>query len=194
MTLGREIKPLPHPFLVLATQNPVSSRKVPIHLPEAQVDRFMFKLRVDYPEFDDELEVMRRMSRPKVDMDIDEVLGKDELEALSAQVETIHIDPSLEKYILHLISATRTPKKYGLDIAEFVRFGASPRASINLALAARAEALLRDRDHVLPEDIRALAPDILRHRIALSYKAEARGITSDSLVEQVLEQVSIPNF
>ena len=193
VTLGREIKPLPHPFLVLATQNPVEQEGT-YPLPEAQIDRFMFKLRVDYPEFDDELEVMRRMSKPRVDIDIDEVLSKEELGLLSDQVEQIHIDPSLEKYILHLVSATRTPKQYGLDISELIRFGASPRASINLALAARAEALLRGRDHVLPEDIRALAPDVLRHRIALSYKAEARGITSDSLVEQVLEQVSIPNF
>ena len=193
VTLGREVKPLPHPFLVLATQNPIEQEGT-YPLPEAQIDRFMFKLRVDYPGFDDELEVMRRMSRPKVDIDIDEVLGKDDLEVLSTQVEAIHIDPSLEKYILHIVSATRNPKQYGLDFAGLVRFGASPRASINLALAARAEALLRGRDHVLPEDIRALAPDILRHRIALSYKAEARGITSDSLVEQVLEQVSIPNF
>ena len=193
VTLGREIKPLPHPFLVLATQNPIEQEGT-YPLPEAQIDRFMFKLRVYYPEFDDELEIMRRMSRPKVDIDINEVLGREELEELSARVETVHIDPSLEKYILHLVSATRKPQQYGLEIAELIRFGASPRASINLALAARGEALLRGRDHVLPEDIRALAPDILRHRIALSYKAEARGITADALVEQVLGQVSIPNF
>ena len=193
VTLGREIKPLPHPFLVLATQNPVEQEGT-YPLPEAQVDRFMFKLRVDYPGFDDELEVMRRMSRPKVQIDVDEVVTADDLDELSDRVEDIHIDPSLEKYILHLVSATRTPEHYDLDIKEFIRFGASPRASINLALAVRAEALINGRDHVLPEDIRALAPDILRHRIALSYKAEARGITSDRLVEKILEKVNIPNF
>lgn len=193
VTLGREIKPLPHPFLVLATQNPVEQEGT-YPLPEAQVDRFMFKLRVDYPEFDHELEVMRRMSRPKVSIDVDEVITAKDLDELSARVEDIHIDPSLEKYILHLVSATRKPEFYELDIKEFIRFGASPRASINLVLAAKAEALINGRDHVLPEDIRALAPDVLRHRIALSYKAEARGITSDQLVEKILEKVSIPNF
>ena len=197
VTLGREIKPLPHPFLVLATQNPIEQEGT-YPLPEAQIDRFMFKVKVNYPEFDDELEVMRRMSRPvsasKIEADVDEVVSREELEELSMGVEKVHIDSMLEKYILHLVSSTRTPKHYGLDIEEYIRFGASPRASINLALASRAEALLKGRDYVLPEDIRSLAPDVLRHRIALSYKAEARGITSDTLIEKILAQVAIPNF
>ncbi|AMO54935.1 ATPase [Endozoicomonas montiporae] len=192
VTLGKEISALPHPFLVLATQNPVEQEGT-YPLPEAQVDRFMFKLKVDYPAFDEELEVMRRMSRPKTKVDVNSVLTKDDLEALTAQIENIHMDPCLEKYIVHLITATRSPKDYGLEIDDLMRFGASPRATINLALAARAMAVVQGRDHVLPEDIRGLAPDILRHRIALSYKAEARGITSETLIEQILERVAIPN-
>ena len=192
VTLGKEISPLPHPFLVLATQNPVEQEGT-YPLPEAQVDRFMFKLKVDYPSFDEELEVMRRMSRPKKKVDVNSVLTREDLEALTAQIENVYMTPSLEKYIVHLISATRSPEGYGLDIADLMRFGASPRATINLALAARAAAVIHGRDHVLPEDIRGLAPDILRHRIALSYKAEARGITSETLIEQILERVAIPN-
>ena len=192
VTLGREISPLPHPFLVLATQNPVEQEGT-YPLPEAQVDRFMFKLKVDYPAFDEELEVMRRMSRPKQKVHVNSVLTREDLETLTAQIENVHMAPSLEKYIVHLISATRKPEDYGLDISDLMRFGASPRATINLALAARACAVINGRDHVLPEDIRGLAPDILRHRIALSYKAEARGITSETLIEQILERVAIPN-
>ena len=192
VTLGKEISPLPHPFLVLATQNPVEQEGT-YPLPEAQVDRFMFKLKVDYPAFDEELEVMRRMSRPKTKVDVNSVLTREDLEALSARIEHVHMDPSLEKYIVHLITATRSPGDYGLEIDDLMRFGASPRATINLALAARAAAVIKGRDHVLPEDIRGLAPDVLRHRIALSYKAEARGITSETLIEQILERVAIPN-
>ncbi|OED45813.1 ATPase [Endozoicomonas sp. (ex Bugula neritina AB1)] len=192
VTLGREIKSLPKPFLVLATQNPVEQEGT-YSLPEAQVDRFMFKLKVDYPTFDDELEVMRRMSKPKTDLDVDEVFTLNDLDELSDQVERVYLDPSLEKYILHLVTATRNPAHYHLDFADMIRFGASPRASINIALAARASAVIHGRDHVLPEDVRSLAADILRHRMALSYKAEARGISSDSLIEQILEHVAIPN-
>ena len=192
VTLGREIKPLPKPFLVLATQNPVEQEGT-YSLPEAQVDRFMFKLKVDYPAFDDELEVMRRMSRPTAEVDVNEVFSLDDLESLSNQIDQVHLDTSLEKYILHLVTATRNPAHYHLDFSDLIRFGASPRASINIALAARASAVINGRDHVLPEDIRSLAADILRHRVALSYKAEARGVSAESLIEKILEHVAIPN-
>lgn len=192
VTLGKEIAALPDPFLVLATQNPVEQEGT-YPLPEAQVDRFMFKLKVHYPEFDDELEVMRRMSRPSTRVEVNSVMTQDDLTSLSACMNDIYIDPGLESYIMHLITATRFPEKYGLNISDLIRFGASPRATINLALASRALAIVRGRTHVLPEDIRTLAPDILRHRLALSYKAEARGITSDALIEKILEHVAIPN-
>ncbi len=191
VTLGKTIHPLPLPFLVLATQNPIEQEGT-YPLPEAQVDRFMFKLKVSYPSFDDELEVMRRMSQPNQEKpNIDSVISPEELNLLCQQVGAVYLDPSLEKYILHLVSATRNPEQYDLPLSDMIRFGASPRATINLAMAARAEAVLQGRDHVQPADIRSLAPDILRHRIALSYKAEAQNISSDQLIEQILAQVAI---
>lgn len=193
VTLGKTIHSLPQPFLVLATQNPIEQEGT-YPLPEAQVDRFMFKLKVIYPSFADELVVMQRMSTPnQVNPTVEPVISADELTCLCNQVEQMHIAASLEKYILHLVTATRTPEQYDLPISDMIRFGASPRASINLAMAARAVALLQGRNHVQPSDIRSLAPDILRHRIALSYKAEAQNIDSDQLIEQILAQVAIPN-
>ena len=177
---------------MLATQNPIEQEGT-YPLPEAQVDRFMFKLKVSYPTFDEELEVMRRMSRQGDKPTVLPVISRDELAALTEQMNNVYIDASLEKYIVPLVSATRDPAKYQLDMADMIRFGASPRATINLAMAARASAVLQGRDHVLPEDIRQLAPDVFRHRIALSYKAEAQGITSDVLIEQILEHVAIPD-
>lgn len=192
VTLGKEIMPLPQPFLVLATQNPIEQEGT-YPLPEAQVDRFMFKVKVSYPSFDEELEVMRRMSKPSVNLEsVEAVITIDQLKELSRQVSDVHLDSNLEKYIVHLVNATRFPAQYGLELNDFIRFGASPRATINLAKAARASAIIAGRDHVLPEDIRSLAPDILRHRIALSYKAEAQGITSEVLIEQIIEHVAIP--
>jgi len=193
VTLGKTIHSLPKPFLVLATQNPIEQEGT-YPLPEAQVDRFMFKLKVVYPSFEEELVVLQRMSRPnQIKPTIKPVFTADELAVLCNKVGEIYLDPSLEKYILHLVTATRDPEKYGLPISDMIRFGASPRATINLALAARAVALLQGRDHVQPADIRNLAPDILRHRIALSYKAEAQNINSEQLIEQILAQVAIPN-
>jgi MoxR-like ATPase len=192
VTLGNEIYPLPQPFLVLATQNPVEQEGT-YPLPEAQVDRFMFKLTVDYPSFDDELEVLRRMSTPnQTQPTIEPVIFPAQLSQLRARVCDVYLEPSLEKYILHLVTATRHPEKYDLPLSDMIRFGASPRASINLAMAARAFAVLQGRDHIIPADIRALAPDILRHRIALSYKAEAQNISSEQLIEQILAKVEIP--
>ena len=154
----------------------------------------MFKLKVTYPSFDEELEVMRRVSQPKSAASvINAVVSIEELDNLCQQVSQVYIAPALEKYIVHLVSATRFPSQYDLPITDLIRFGASPRGSINLSLSAKASALMQGRDHVQPEDIRRLAPDVLRHRIALSYKAEAQGLTSEQLIEQILAQVAIPN-
>ncbi|WP_440876272.1 AAA family ATPase [Thalassotalea sp. PLHSN55] len=192
VTIGKEVNALPQPFLVLATQNPVEQEGT-YPLPEAQVDRFMFKVKVDYPSFDQELEVMRRMSTPDIKTEpVKPVVTIEQIQQLRTQVAKVYLDPNLEKYIVHLINATRQPQQYQLAINDLIRFGASPRATINLAMAARALAVMHGRDHVLPEDIRQLAPDILRHRIALSYKAEAQGICSENLIEQILAAVSIP--
>ena len=193
VTLGKTIHPLPQPFLVLATQNPVEQEGT-YPLPEAQVDRFMFKLKVEYPTFNEELEVLRRMSIPKESRAVIEpVINAEELSLLCEQVSAVFLEPSLEKYILHLVTATRHPEQYDLPLSDMIRFGASPRATINFAMAARAVAVLNGRDHVVPTDIRCLAPDILRHRIALSYKAEAQNITSEQLIEKIVAQVAIPN-
>nr|WP_211215601.1 MoxR family ATPase [Colwellia piezophila] len=193
VTLGKNIHALPQPFLVLATQNPIEQEGT-YPLPEAQVDRFMFKLKVTYPSFDDELEILRRMSMPSQDKPtINAVITAEELNLLSEKMAAVYLDASLEKYILHLVTATRQPELYDLPLSDMIRFGASPRATINLAMAARAIAVLQGRDHVQPDDIRSLAPDILRHRIALSYKAEAQNISSDQLIEQILAQVAIPH-
>ena len=193
VSIGGKINRLPKPFLVLATQNPVEQEGT-YPLPEAQVDRFMFKLKVEYPKFNEELEVMRRMSKGTKPATINPVLSEADVAELTQAINNIYIAPNLEEYILHIISATRSPQDYQLEIDDLIRFGASPRASINLAMAARAKAALHGRDHVLPEDIRSLAPDDLRHRLALSYKAEARKINSDQIIEQILAQVSIPEF
>jgi MoxR-like ATPase len=193
VTLGKTIHPLPQPFLVLATQNPIEQEGT-YPLPEAQVDRFMFKLKVEYPTFNEELEVLRRMSTPSQDRPvINSVISAEELSLLCAKVSSVYLEPSLEEYILHLVTASRQPELYDLPLGDMIRFGASPRATINFAMAARAVAVLHGRDHVVPTDIRSLAPDILRHRIALSYKAEAQNITSDQLIEQIIAQVAIPH-
>ncbi|WP_068545191.1 AAA family ATPase [Thalassotalea crassostreae] len=193
VTLGKTIHPLPQPFLVLATQNPIEQEGT-YPLPEAQVDRFMFKLKVDYPEFDDELEVLRRMSKPsKKKPTVSAILSSADIEQLCQLMSDVYLDATLEKYILHLVTATRHPEQYNLPLSDLIRFGASPRATINLAMAARALAVLEGRDHVQPSDIRSLVPDVLRHRIALSYKAQAQHISSEQIIEQILAQVAIPN-
>ncbi len=182
VTLGKESNLLPSPFLVLATQNPIEQEGT-YPLPEAQVDRFMFKLKVSYPSFDEELEVLDRVSQPtSATPTVNAVLSAEELDNLCQHVSQVHI-----------VSASRFPSQYDLPITDLIRFGASPRGSINLSLAAKASALMQGRNHVQPEDIRRLAPDVLRHRIALSYKAEAQGITSEQLIEQILAKVAIPH-
>ena len=182
---------MPKPFLVLATQNPVEQEGT-YPLPEAQVDRFMFKLKVDYPSFDEEHEVLKRMSKPETMLEVKEAMSGAMLLEVRSQMENIHIDESIEKYILHLVHATRNPQKYDIDIKEHVRFGASPRASINLALASKGRALMQGRDYVVPQDVADLCHDVMRHRLALTYRAEAKGLTSDDLVDRVLEKVDLP--
>jgi len=191
VSLGGEVHLLPKPFLVLATQNPVEQEGT-YPLPEAQVDRFMFKLKVDYPSFDEEHEILKRMSKPEVMLNVKEAMSGAMLLEIRAQMENIHIDESIEEYILNLVHATRNPQKYNIDIKEHVRFGASPRASINLALASKGRALMHGRDYVVPQDVADLCHDVMRHRLALTYRAEAKGLTSDDLVDRVLEKVDLP--
>ena len=190
VTLGKETFPLPHPFLVLATQNPIEQEGT-YALPEAQVDRFMFKLKVGYPSMDEEHQVMRRMARSAPKISVDPVIHLNEILDMRTLLDKVYIDEKVERYILRVVDATRNPESYGLDIARYMRFGASPRATIYLSLAARGYALLNQREFTVPQDIKDVAGDILRHRIALSYRAEAEGLGSDDMIIQILENVPI---
>ncbi len=190
VTLGKETFPLPRPFLVLATQNPIEQEGTYM-LPEAQVDRFMFKLKVGYPSMDEELIVMQRMARAEPMLEVEAVLTIDQLMEMRAALESVFIDEKVERYILRVVDATRNPAAYGLDFERYLRFGASPRASIFLSLAARGHALMQGRDFATPQDVKDVAHDILRHRMALSYRAEAEAITSDDLLDRILSQVPI---
>jgi MoxR-like ATPase len=151
----------------------------------------MFKLKVHYPNLEEELQVVQRMARPQLSKSVSKVLNLEALEALRAQLGAIYIDEKIERYLLRIVRATREPEQYGLQIAPYIRYGASPRASIFLALAARGHALMEGADYVRPHDVKAVAHDVLRHRIALSYRAEAESIVSDTLIDQILNQIPI---
>ncbi|QKZ12595.1 AAA family ATPase [Spirosoma sp. KUDC1026] len=191
VTIGEETFILDKPFLVLATQNPVEQEGT-YPLPEAQVDRFMMKVFVDYLSKEDELTVMRRMSNMNFDYEVQPVLGKEDLVAIRNEINGITISETLERYIIELVFATRKPMEYGLrDEARYIQFGVSPRASINLNLAAKAMAYFDRRDYVLPEDIKDVAPDVFNHRIMLNYEAEADGVTTLQVIDSILRKVAI---
>ncbi len=191
VTIGEETFLLDRPFLVLATQNPVEQEGT-YPLPEAQVDRFMMKVFVDYLSKEDELAVMRRMSNMNFEYEVRPVLGKEELVAIRDEINGITISETLERYIIELVFATRRPLEYNFrDEARYIQFGVSPRASINLNLAAKALAYFDRRDYVLPEDIKELAPDVFNHRIMLNYEAEADGVTTLQVIDSILRKVPI---
>ena len=191
VTIGDTTYKLDMPFLVLATQNPVDQEGT-YPLPEAQVDRFMMKVYVDYLNKDEELEVMRRMSNMTFKPEIKSIISKEDIFAIRDEINKVNISESLEKYIIELIFATRNPKEYGLkEEAEYIQYGASPRASINLNLGAKAIAYFNQRDYVLPEDIKDIALDVLNHRVILNYEAEADGVSSRQIVEAILKKVAI---
>ena len=191
VTIGETTFSLDKPFLVLATQNPVDQEGT-YPLPEAQVDRFMLKVDVDYPTKEEELEVMRRMSNMQFDGEVKTILTKEDIFAIRSEINQVSISESLEKYIIELVFATRNPKEYGLnEESQYIDFGASPRASINLNLAAKAIAFFDGRDYVLPEDIKEVAVDVFNHRILLNYEAEADGITTRDIVKSILSKVEI---
>ena len=191
VTIGETTYALDRPFLVLATQNPVDQEGT-YPLPEAQVDRFMMKVHIDYPSKTDEMEVMRRMSNMQYSAEVKPILSKEEIFAIRDQINAVKMAEPLEHYIIELVFATRFPKDYGLkDEAKYILFGVSPRASINLNLAAKAVAFMDGRDYVLPEDIKEIAEDVLNHRILLNYEAEADRISTRDLVKTLLEKVPI---
>jgi MoxR-like ATPase len=191
VTIGDTTYPLDKPFLVLATQNPVEQEGT-YPLPEAQVDRFMMKVYVDYLDKTQELEVMRRMANVNFNGDVRTVLDKGDIFAIRDEINRVSISETLEKYIIELVFATRRPLDYGLkEEAAYIQFGVSPRASINLNRAAKAMAFLNGRDYVLPEDIKEVAHDVMNHRLLLNYEAEADGITPSQIVEMILKKVAI---
>jgi len=193
VTIGETSFLLDRPFLVLATQNPVEQEGT-YPLPEAQVDRFMMKVFVDYPSKNEELEIMRRMSNMKFKSSITPILGKEDIFTIRDEINNVNISESLEKYIIELVFSTRFPLEYNLkDEAAYLQFGASPRASINLNLAAKAIAFFDDRDYVLPEDIKEVAIDVLNHRIILNYEAEADGVNTKDIIQAVLKKIPIAN-
>ena len=192
MTLAGDTRKLPDPFLVLATQNPVEQEGT-YELPEAQVDRFMVKLVVDYPTKEEELRIIDRMAGIGASTDVPQATSPEELLRMRALLDTIYLDDKVKSYIVDLVFATRQPKDYNLgDLADLIAFGASPRATISLAKAARAHAFLRRRAYVTPEDVRSIGLDVLRHRVLLTYEAEAEEMTSDDVVTRVLNSIEVP--
>ena len=191
VTIGEETYSLDRPFLVMATQNPVDQEGT-YPLPEAQVDRFMMKVHVKYPSKEEELEVMRRMSNMSFEPELNTLLSKKDIFAIREEINDVSLSESLEKYIVELVLATRDPQAYQLDdLAHYIQFGASPRASINLNLAAKAVAFFDERDFVLPEDIKSVADNVMNHRILLNYEAEADGITTHEIIKSILNKVQI---
>lgn len=191
VTIGETTYKLDKPFLVMATQNPVENEGT-YPLPEAQIDRFMMKVFVNYPTKEDELEIMRRISNMQFSYDVNQVLTKEDIFSIRAEVNKVKISESLEKYIIELVSATRKPKEYKLDHeAQYIQFGASPRASINMNLASKAVAFMDGRDYVLPEDIKEVALDVMNHRIILNYEAEADNVMTADIIKVLLSKVPI---
>jgi MoxR-like ATPase len=191
VTLGGETMRLPSPFLVLATENPIDQEGT-YPLPEAQVDRFMFKVLLDYPSDQEERKILDRMAFTSPESATQPVVGLEEILNARKLVDQIHVDEKIRDYIVKIVMATRRPQEFKLDVKHFIQFGASPRATIYLTLAAKAWALLQGRDYVIPEDVKSIGPDVLRHRIILTYEAEAQTVSSDAIVKQVLNAVPVP--
>ena len=191
VTIGNETFGLPKPFLVLATQNPIEQEGT-YPLPEAQVDRFMLKVVIDYPKLEEEKLIIRQNINGDK-FEVKPILKADEIIEARKVVRQVYLDEKIEKYIVDIVFATRYPEKYDLkELKDMIGFGGSPRASINLALAARSYAFIKRRGYVIPEDVRAVAHDVLRHRIGLTYEAEASNMTSDEIVSKILNMVEVP--
>ena len=191
VTIGKETFMLPEPFLVLATQNPIEQEGT-YPLPEAQVDRFMLKVVIDYPKLEEEKLIIRQNINGEK-FNVKPILKADEIIEARKVVRQVYLDEKIERYIVDIVFATRFPEKYALkELKDMIGFGGSPRASINLALAARTYAFIKRRGYVIPEDVRAVAHDVLRHRIGLTYEAEANNMTSDEIISKILNKVEVP--
>ena len=191
VTIGDETHPLPDPFLVLATQNPIEQEGT-YPLPEAQVDRFMLKLKVDYPSREEERQILDRMATTANHRPANPVVTTADIITARALVDQVYVDDKVRDYIVSIVFATREPKTFALDLGPLVEYGASPRATLCLTLAARAHAFLQGRGYVTPQDVKAIAPDVLRHRVIVSYEAEAEEVDADEVVRRVLDGVPVP--
>jgi MoxR-like ATPase len=191
ITIGEKSFKLEDPFLVLATQNPVEQEGA-YKLPEAQLDRFMLNVLVDYNTIDEEFEIVQRVANERFEK-INQVATKDDLSRLKEEAKKIHIDDAIVKYILEIVFATRDPKRYGIDeLSDVIEYGASPRASINIYKAVKAKALIKGKDFVTPVEVAEVVPDVLRHRIILNYKAEAKSLNSDDVIKKIMQTIAVP--
>lgn len=191
VTIGEQTFKLEEPFLVLATQNPIEQEGT-YPLPEAQVDRFMLKVKITYPTAEEELKIMRQNVN-EVEGKVQPVITPQDILNARRLLHEVYVDEKIEKYILDIVFATREPKKFGLDnLSELISYGASPRATINLALGAKAMAFVKRRGYVIPEDVRSICLDVLRHRVAVTYEAEAEEISSENVVQEILNKVEVP--
>jgi len=190
VSIGEETYPLPVPFLVMATQNPIEQEGT-YALPEAQLDRFMLKLTISYPSREEEKEIARKISGGE-EIKLDNVITPEEILELRKIVQNIYIDERLQDYIVDLVFATREPEEYKIEYHKMIEFGVSPRATISLNTAARAYAFIQGRGYVTPQDIKSIAHDVLRHRLILTYEAEAENITTDNIIQQILDTVEVP--
>jgi len=192
VTIGDVTYPLPNPFLVLATENPIDQEGT-YPLPEAQTDRFMLKLKIDYPNRNEELQILENNASTKVEHEVNAVIDPESVFKARELVDQIYMDDKLKGYVVDVVLATRNPSRYGAaELEAFVQFGASPRATISLALAAKALAFVEGRSFVTPQDVKNIGPDVLRHRVIVSYEAEAENVSSDELVQRILETVPVP--
>jgi len=191
VTIGDETFPVPSPFLVLATQNPIEQEGT-YPLPEAQLDRFMLKLKIDYPNKDEERQILDRMAATDIKFDIKAVINPEDISLVRNVVDEIYIDEKIKDYIVDIVCATRDPEKYGLKMANFINYGASPRATIYLAIAAKAHAFIQQRGYVTPQDVKSIGLDVLRHRVIVSYEAEAEDKTSEDIIKTIFDSIEVP--
>lgn len=192
VTIGGETFILPRPFLVLATQNPIEQQGT-YPLPEAQLDRFMMKVKIDYPNKEEEKEILNRMAFTSQQIDIESVIEPEEIMELREVVDQIYLDEKIKDYVIELVFASREPGQYGLDdLDNLIECGASPRATINLCLAAKAYAFMQGRGYVIPHDIKTIGMDVLRHRIAITYEAEAEELTSEDIIQKIFDEIPVP--
>jgi MoxR-like ATPase len=191
VTIGDETFPVPSPFLVLATQNPIEQEGT-YPLPEAQLDRFMLKLKIDYPDKGEERQILDRMAATDIQFDIKPVISPEDISQVRNVVDEIYLDEKIKDYIVDIVCATREPDKYGIEMANFINYGASPRATIYLAIAAKAHAFVQQRGYVTPQDVKSIGLDVLRHRVIVSYEAEAEDKTSEDIIKTIFDNIEVP--